>query len=48
MRGDWVYVDFIRGFMPEWLARATSLKMFSLAVLALLAFVLVLKTGLIR
>jgi len=43
MRGDWLYVDFVRGFMPDWLAKATSLKVFGLVVLALLAFVIALK-----
>ena len=43
MRGDWLYVDFVRGFMPNWLGKATSLKVFSLIVVALLAFVIVLK-----
>ena len=48
MRGEWAYVDFGRSFMPGWLARAMSLKLFGLVVLALLVFVIVLKTGLIR
>jgi len=45
MRGDWLHVDFVRGFMPDWLAEATSLKVFGLVVLALLAFVIALKAG---
>ena len=43
MRDDWLYVDFVRGLMPDLLAKATSLKVFGLVVLALLAFVIVLK-----
>ena len=48
MRGQWAYVDFVRSFMPDWLARATSFKVFGVVILALIAFVIVLKTGLIR
>jgi hypothetical protein len=43
VRGDWLYVDFVRGFMPNWLAKMTSLKVFSLVVMALLMFVIVVK-----
>ena len=45
MRGQWAYVDFVRAFMPDWLARATSLKVFSIAVIGLLLFVIALKVG---
>ena len=43
MRGDWLYVDYFRAFMPTWLARATSLKVFSFVVLGLVLFVVALK-----
>jgi hypothetical protein len=45
VRGQWIYVDFVRAFLPRWLADATSLKVFSLVVLALLVLVVFLKLG---
>ena len=35
-----MYVDFLRAFMPNWLARATSLKVFSAVVLGVALFVI--------
>ena len=43
MRGQWMYVDFVRAFMPSWLANATGLKVFSIVVVGLLVFVMMLK-----
>jgi hypothetical protein len=45
VRDDWLFVDSIRSFMPNWLARATSLKVVGIAVLALLVLVIALKAG---
>jgi hypothetical protein len=43
MRGDWLYMDFVRNFLPNWLSKATSLKVVSAATLALIGLVVVLK-----
>jgi hypothetical protein len=43
MRGQWMYVDFVRTFLPNWLSKATSLKVVSVVLLALLLLVIVLK-----
>ena len=40
---DWAFVDFIRAFVPRWLSKAMSLKVFSLVVLVLLVVVVALK-----
>ncbi len=43
MRGDWLYIDFVRSFMPNWLSKATSLTMLSAVTLALIGLDVVLK-----
>jgi hypothetical protein len=43
MRDDWALIDFARAFMPNRLAQAMTLKVASIAILALMALVLVLK-----
>ena len=43
MRGDWLYIDFVRNFLPNWLAKATSLKVLSAVTLGLIVLVIVLK-----
>ena len=45
MRDDWLFVDSVRSFMPNWLAKATSLKMVGIAVVVLLVLVIALKAG---
>ena len=45
MREDWVFVDFARTFMPSWLAKLTSFRVFSLVTLALIIIVVALKVG---
>ena len=45
MRDDWLFVDSVRSFMPNWLAKATSLKVIGIAVVALLVLVIALKAG---
>ena len=44
MRDDWVAIDFARAFMPNWMAKATSLKVVSIVTVALL-LVIALKAG---
>ena len=43
MREDWVFFDFLRAFMPDWLSKATSLKVASIVTLALIIFVVAMK-----
>jgi len=45
VRDDWLFVDSVRSFMPNWLAKATSLKMVGIAVVVLLVLVIALKAG---
>ena len=45
MRDDWLFVDSVRSFMPNWLAKVTSLKVVGIAVVALLVLVIALKAG---
>ena len=40
---DWAFIDFIRAFVPGWLSKATSLKVFSLVVLVLLVVIVAVK-----
>jgi len=43
VREDWALVDFARGFMPNWLAKLTSLTFVGVVTLALIVLVVVLK-----
>ena len=43
MKNDWVMFDFVRAFMPDWLANVFNLKVLTVATLALMIFVIVLK-----
>ena len=45
MRDDWVFVDYLRIFVPGWLSKMLSLKVFSAVVLALTVLVVALKMG---
>jgi hypothetical protein len=43
VREDWVFIDYIRAFMPSWLSSLMSMKVVSAVALALVIFVVVLK-----
>ena len=40
---DWAFIDFVRSFLPRWLAAVTSMRVVSIALLVLLIAIVALK-----